>query len=355
MLPGCLMPTQTIYALGESQITISGGGQLDGVNQGDGSHLEGLTITLNSNAWETIDISDNDTDFDDNDGNQEIDGAQTFDGVNYSDGTGVEAEYTLVLEDPDGNQYTVYGFNLHEPGQSPAFGTVEGLAFLADGVGPTEFPPIGVPLTVVDAFEGPKDNPYTALATPPCFTPGTLILTDRGPVDVAELKEGDFVWTLDNGFRPIRWIGRRVVTARQLDQQPRFRPIRIAQDAFGPRLPSRDMHVSPQHRVFVNGWRAQLYAGQDEVLATATKLCNGSTITRDDDVKSVTYIHLLFDQHEVIWSNGLLSESFFPAAAPHTAVAHELHALFPEKFSHMMEMETARPCVSDASAVVLVN
>lgn len=348
------MPTHTIYALGESQITISGGGQLDGVTQGDGSHLDGLTITLNSNAWETLLIDDDDPNFADNDSSQSLEGAQSFDGQSYGDNLVVEAEFSLVLEDDDGNQYTFYALNINEPGQSPAYGTVEGLAFLADGLGPTDFPPIGVPLTVVQSNEGPS-TAVNSLATPPCFTPGTQILTLNGPQDVATLKVGDFVWTLDHGFQPLKWIGKRRFALAELVTQPRYRPIRIVKGAFGDGLPFQDMHVSPQHRIFVSGWRAQLYTGQDEVLAPAVKLCNGSGIQRDQQAKSVTYIHLLFDRHEVVWSDGLLSESFFPAAAPHTSMARELRSLFPEKFAELTSMETARTCVSDASAVVLVD
>lgn len=348
------MPTNTIYVLGESQITISGGGQLDGVTQGDGSHLDDLTITLNSNAWETIDVEDSEADFQDSDSSQTLDGAQTLDGQSYGDNRVVEAEYSLIVEDPDGNQYTLLAFNINEAGQSPAYGTVEGLAFVADNIGPTEFPPIGVPLTVIQSNEGPSAA-YSSLATPPCFTPGTSILTVDGPVDVADLKEGDLVWTLDHGFCPIRWIGKRRLTPAELHANPRFRPIRIATDAFGDGLPSRDMQVSPQHRIFVSGWRAQLYAGQDEVLATATKLCNGTSIARNDTADGVTYIHLLFDQHEVVWSDGLLSESFFAASAANTPMAAELQALFPEMFKTLQSMETARTCVSDKSAIALVD
>ncbi len=355
------MPTQTIYALAESQITISGGGQLDGVTQGDGSHLDGLTITLNSNSWETIQVDDNDANFDDNDGNQVLDGAQTFgvDGsgtpVNYASGLRVEAEYQIIVEDSEGNQYTLYGFNINEPGQSPAFGTVEGLAFLADSVGSTEFPPIGEPLTVVSSSEGPKnDTPYTNLAEPPCFTPGTQILTATGIRDVAGIAVGDLVWTLDHGFQPVRWLGHRPVAAEELAENPNFLPIKICKDALGPGLPAQDMHVSPQHRIFVSGWRAQIYAGEDEVLAPAVKLCHGDAITRDTTCEEVTYIHLLFDRHEVIWSNGLLSESFFPAADMLTPTAQEVVSLFPRQFA-AQDVRTARACMSDRSAITLVG
>lgn len=108
------MANYDIYVLGESDITISGGGQLDGVTQGDGSHLSGRTITLNSNGWVPIAISDNDDDFDDNDGNQVLDGTQQIDGVSYASGTRVEAEYGVVVTDGTGS-WTLVGLTSTTP------------------------------------------------------------------------------------------------------------------------------------------------------------------------------------------------------------------------------------------------
>ena len=51
------------------------------MTQGDGSHLDGLTITMNTNNWYAVNVCDNDTEFDDVDGKQILDGAQTLDGV----------------------------------------------------------------------------------------------------------------------------------------------------------------------------------------------------------------------------------------------------------------------------------
>lgn len=70
-----------IYVLDERDLTISGGEQLDGVTQGDRSHLDGLTITMNTNNWYAVNVCDNDIEFDDVDGKQILDGAQTIDGV----------------------------------------------------------------------------------------------------------------------------------------------------------------------------------------------------------------------------------------------------------------------------------
>lgn len=94
------MPVSSVWILEESNITISGGAVLDGVTQGDGSHLVGRTLTLNSPSWVETFVNDDDANFADNDGNQTLSGAQVIDGVTYVNGTRVEAEYTLTLTDP---------------------------------------------------------------------------------------------------------------------------------------------------------------------------------------------------------------------------------------------------------------
>jgi len=243
------MPVYTTYALGESQISVSGGEQLSGITQGDGSHLVGETITLNSNAWDAVDIDDSDSTFDDSDTGQTLDGAQTFDGTSYAGGERVEAEYQLTLQDPDGNSYTVLGFNINEAGGSPSYGTVEGLAFVG-GVG--GFPPIGVPLTVVSATAGPS-QPFADLATPPCFTAGSRISTPAGEVAVEDLRPGDLVETLDHGPQVVRWTGTQRVPAAVLRRDARFRPVRVRRDAFGLGRPRIDIWLSqrvrPSHRM----------------------------------------------------------------------------------------------------------
>ena len=124
------MADYSVWILEESNISVTGGLSLDGITQGDGSHLDGEFITLNSNAWLETLIRDggSDTNFDDNDGNQRLDGAQTIDGTTYSDGTRVEAEYFIEVRDPDGNTYEMVSFNVNN--SSPSYATVEGLAFV---------------------------------------------------------------------------------------------------------------------------------------------------------------------------------------------------------------------------------
>ncbi|MGJ8545311.1 MAG: Hint domain-containing protein [Sulfitobacter sp.] len=169
--------------------------------------------------------------------------------------------------------------------------------------------------------------------TPPCFTPGTLIATPRGERRVEELQAGDKVLTRDNGIREIRWIGSREMTSMELARGKHLRPILISQGALGNDLPERDMMVSPNHRVLVANDKTALYFEESEVLVAAKHL-TGVKGVRVADVPSVTYIHLLFDQHEVILSDGCWSESFQPGEQSLHGVGNaqrqEIFELFPE-------------------------
>ena len=148
-----------------------------------------------------------------------------------------------------------------------------------------------------------------------CFTPGTRIQTGDGVRLIEELREGDTVQTKDNGLQPLRWIGQRRMTGARLFAMPKLRPIRIAGGALGVDQPDDDLLVSPEHRMLVKGSVAQSLFNTSEVLVTAKDLINGTTITVDMQVREVTYIHVLLDQHQILLANGLESESFHPASA----------------------------------------
>jgi Ca2+-binding RTX toxin-like protein len=167
-----------------------------------------------------------------------------------------------------------------------------------------------------------------------CFTPGTLILTGRGEVAVEDLCEGDAVLTRDNGYQPIRWIGRRDLTGADLCAEPRFAPVQIAKGALGTNLPERNMKVSPQHRMLMTGPRAELLFGEHEVLVAATHMVGMAGITRVQPAQGVSYIHILFDQHEIVRADGTWSESFQPGmqtmSGLDSAQRGEILALFPQ-------------------------
>ncbi len=188
---------------------------------------------------------------------------------------------------------------------------------------------------VVTGFDGSdSDDDLVTINIAICVQRGTLIETGRGPVAVESLTAGDLVLTRDSGLQPVRWIGSRRMNAAQLDRAPEMRPIRIRAGALGPECPDRDLLVSPQHRVLLTGWKAELYFGEPEILVPAKSLVNDSSIVIARDTVDVEYFHVLFDRHEIMMTNGAPTESFFPGAyvmdALDRAVMDELCAIFPE-------------------------
>lgn len=320
----------TIYALEEANITVTGG-QLSGGNQGNGGHLVGAKIQLDTNDWVPVPIDDNEDNFADSDSSQKLAATLpfTFNGTEYTTAPRVEAEYTLQVTDGE-NTYTLIGFNLNEPGAANSYGTVEGLAFI------DTFPPIDKPLTVLSASEGPGSSatPASTYATPPCFTAGTLIVVPDGTVPVQDIRVGDMVLTRDAGPQIVRWTGAATIDSARLAGNPRFRPVLIRAGAFGPGHPARDMTVSRQHRILLEDWRAELLFGSTEVLAAAIHLVNDETIQQVYDLTPVTYHHFMFDAHQVVRADGIWAESLRPGPAILStlgrAAQEELYEIFPE-------------------------
>lgn len=191
----------------------------------------------------------------------------------------------------------------------------------------------------------------------PCFTVGTMIATPDGPRPVESLRPGDLVVTRDNGPQPLRWVGLRKLARAELLAQPDLQPVLIGKGALGPQAPARDMMVSPQHRVLIEGARAELLFGDSEVLVPAMHLEGCADATRVVPEAGVTYIHLLFVRHEIVQSDGLWTESFQPAermlSAMDDAVRAEILSLFPELDTTGLAFEGARLSLKAHEARVL--
>lgn len=167
----------------------------------------------------------------------------------------------------------------------------------------------------------------------PCFTPGSLILTDQGERPVERLVAGDRVLTRDSGWQEVRWVGRRDLTAANLAARPDFRPVLIRRGALGEGMPERDMLVSPQHRMLITGPRAEMLFGEHEVLVAAVHLLDLPGVVQMP-VAPVSYIHLLCDRHEIIRADGAWTETFQPGdmslRGMDTPQRREVLTLFPE-------------------------
>lgn len=133
------------------------------------------------------------------------------------------------------------------------------------------------------------------------FTRGTMITMATGAQRAVEdLKVGDRVLTRDDGPQEIRWIGHQTVRAVGA-----FAPIRIAEGTLNN---TRDLVVSPDHRLFIYQRQDHLGAGRSEVLVRARHLLNGTSIQRMSG-GFVDYFQMLFDQHQIIYAEGIAAES----------------------------------------------
>ncbi|MBA3910330.1 MAG: type I secretion protein [Rhodobacter sp.] len=215
----------------------------------------------------------------------------------------------------------------------------------------TLFAPDGVTVIGTIVFTGIE-------AVIPCFTPGTMILTDRGDVAVEALAAGDLVMTRDNGLQPLRWVGRRDLSMLDLMADPDLQPVQIARDALNGKGPDRDMLVSPQHRVLIEGSAAELLFGENEVLVAAKHLMTKPGISRALPASGISYIHILFDRHEIVQSDGIWTESFQPAermlSAMDKAARDEVLALFPELAGERSLYPAARLSLKAHEAKVLL-
>ncbi len=202
-------------------------------------------------------------------------------------------------------------------------------------------PPEGRDLWIVRRMQGrgaqgsrpgvTPDHPAGSAAGVICFAPGTMIRTELGERAIEDLRPGDAILTRDSGTEPVLWCGQRRMSGARLHAMPYLRPIRLRGGALGAGRPDRDLLVSPQHRMLVRGQAAQALFNTPEVLVAAEDLVNGHSITVDHSLREVTYVHILLERHQVIWANGLETESFHPS---NTA----LEGIAPEQRSRLLEI-----------------
>ena len=125
----------------------------------------------------------------------------------------------------------------------------------------------------------------------PCFVAGTRVATDAGEARVESLRPGDRVLTASGRLAPVRWVGLRGMAVAT--------PVRLAAGAIAPGVPRRDLLLSPDHAVFLDG-----------ALIPAHRLCNGASVRTEPGTRRVTYVHVELDRHDLLLAEGLASESY---------------------------------------------
>ena len=137
-----------------------------------------------------------------------------------------------------------------------------------------------------------------------CFAAGTMIETPDGDTAVEDIRIGDLVMTRDNGPQHVC-----AILVRELDfitAPDRLKPIIFEKESLGPNRPNSKLCVSPQHRMLVTDPTGGF------VLVPAKGLIPRRGVRVAHGKRQVTYIHLVFSRHEVIYANGTPTESFFP-------------------------------------------
>lgn len=277
---------------------------------------------------------------------QVIGDAVTVDGTTYDTGLRIEDEYEIDVRDQDGTIYRMVAISVDSDPSNPYSGnTVIGYTF--DG----DWPPEDAKLTIIRG----SGQDGQQMAAPVCFTQGTLIATPRGEVPVETLRRGDLVRTLDHGPKPLLLITARRLGAAELAAAPRLRPVRIGAGALGPGTPCRDLLVSPQHRVLVASRITARMFGSAEVLVAAKHLLGAPGIEVARDLATITYIHLLFERHQIVTANGAPSESLYTGPQALRSIPRaqrdEILTLFPELADHpQIPPFPARPLVSPKRA-----
>ena len=293
-----------------------------------------FTLTLKSTATPTlIEITDNDTVFDEVDPSQSVTNTINFDGDTITAGTIIYSAYDLINT---GTGHKVTSF--HFGGNGYQQGAVDGIASTV------ELQPGTAYTFNRERTSHQQNNQYTDFVT--CFTAGTQIATPSGTTSVEALRPGDLLCTLDHGAQPVRTILRTDVSRATLQESGHLAPIRIAAGALGQNLPTRDLLVSPQHRFLVNSPIVQRMFPSAEILVSARKLCALEGVEELSADEDVTYFHVVLDGHEVIFAEGAPAESFYLGDYALEAMPPEhrteIMALFPGEYIKALR-SPARP------------
>lgn len=157
----------------------------------------------------------------------------------------------------------------------------------------------------LDNLYAPAGETFTLAGgtiTAVCYAAGTRILTATGERTVETLRAGDQVVTLvgdERVIRPVKWVGRRRIDIAKHPRPDAVAPVCIQRGAFADAVPHRDLRVSPDHAILVDG-----------KLVCARQLVNGMTIQQEKDTASVEYFHVELDNHAILLAEGLPAESY---------------------------------------------
>jgi Hint domain len=132
----------------------------------------------------------------------------------------------------------------------------------------------------------------------PCYRAGTRLRTPHGETAIENITPGDLLISADGKEVAVKWVGWRHITIAAEPERWSVLPIRIARDAIEPGVPRRDLFVSVNHSLLLDG-----------ILIPAYVLLNGTTITQEE-TDAITYYHVECDNHTVLLAEGAPAESY---------------------------------------------
>lgn len=293
----------------------------------------GTTLTVQK--YELVDNDD--------DGDVGGDGGDTINGID------VDRAYpgdTVTVDNGDGSTTTITGITFYLTDGTRVFTPTDG-SVLDD-----------LELVSTTWVSGTGDLDVNDLG-PPCLVAGTHVETPDGMMRVEDLSPGMSVVGQDGRLLTLRMVLHTDFNGRELAENDKLRPVRIVAGALGNGLPRRDLLVSRQHRVVVSTQSVLQMFECDEVLLPAAQLLPLAGFYVDTEFESVTYYHLVFDQHEIIYAEGAATESLYTGEEALKSVSdearEELMAMFPELSLAHCSMEPARVIPKNTQQKTLVE
>ncbi|UZD91027.1 Hint domain-containing protein [Cognatishimia activa] len=293
----------------------------------------GTTLTVQK--YELVDNDD--------DGDVGGDGGDTINGID------VDRAYpgdTVTVDNGDGSTTTITGITFYLTDGTRVFTPTDG-SVLDD-----------LELVSTTWVSGTGDLDVNDLG-PPCLVAGTHVETPDGMMRVEDLSPGMSVVGQDGRLLTLRMVLHTDFNGRELAENDKLRPVRIVAGALGNGLPRRDLLVSRQHRVVVSTQSVLQMFGCDEVLMPAAQLLPLAGFYVDTEFESVTYYHLVFDQHEIIYAEGAATESLYTGEEALKSVSdearEELMAMFPDLTLAHCAMEPARVIPKNTQQKTLVE
>lgn len=172
-----------------------------------------------------------------------------------------------------------------------------------------------------------------------CFAAGTRIRTSAGLVPIEKLQRGQLVST-PGGLQRVLWINETRHNSTAIAANDKLRPVLIRKDALGVGRPLRDMRVSRQHRILLQGPEVQDFFGCDQVLIAANKLVGLPGIEADAECSEIQYFHIVTLNHEVIEAEGVCSETLLPGPMAKEAMGEVVWARVVRCFPQLNRAKT---------------